>query len=49
MHHSHTTSQDGFDYMANSGIEEHDRDMVGIILAIFFMAAAVCCQSFGLL
>ena len=49
MRTSHTTDDDGFDYMANSGIEEQDRDAVGIILALLFMALAVICQTFGLL
>lgn len=49
MHHPHTTDETGFDYMANSGIEERDRDWAGIILALVFMGLAVLCQSFGLL
>ncbi|MBO4316840.1 MAG: hypothetical protein J5855_00985 [Mailhella sp.] len=46
---SHTTDETGFNYMDNSGVEERDRDMVGITLAIVFMVAAVLCQTFGLL
>ena len=34
MQHSHTTDEDGFNFMDNTGQEEHDRDMVGIILAV---------------
>ena len=49
MPRSHTTDEKGFNYMDNSGAEEHDRDMVGILLALIFMAGAVLCQSFGLL
>lgn len=45
----HTTDRDGFDYMANSGKEEGDRDMVGIILASVITAFITACQYFGLL
>ena len=49
MSRSHTTDEHGFNYMDNSGAEERDRDMAGIILALIFMAGAVLFQSFGLL
>ena len=49
MSRSHTIDEKGFNYMDNSGTEEHDRDMAGILLALIFMAGAVLFQSFGLL
>ena len=49
MHHSHTTDEDGFNFMDNTGQEEHDRDMVGIILAVAFIVLAVLFQRTGLL
>ena len=49
MRHSHTTDDEGFDYMANTGEEEQDRDMVGIVLAVLFMLLAVLFQRTGLL
>ena len=49
MRQSHTTDDDGFNYMENSGQEEHDRDMVGIILAVAFMVLTVLVQRAGLL
>jgi len=45
----HTTDQDGFDYMANTGQEESDRDMIGILLALAITAFITVCQYFGLL
>ena len=45
----HTTDQDGFDYMANSGTEEGDRDMVGIVLASAIIIFITACQYLGLL
>lgn len=47
--HPHTQDNTGFDYMANSGQEEKDRDYVGIILALVIMAFVVICQYNGLL
>ncbi len=47
MKHSHTTDAEGFDYMDNTGQEEHDRDMVGILLAVAFLLLAVLFQSTG--
>lgn len=49
MRRSHTTDDEGFNYMENSGQEEHDRDMVGIILAVAFIVLAVLFQRTGLL
>ncbi|WP_294558101.1 hypothetical protein [uncultured Mailhella sp.] len=49
MQHSHTTDEDGFNFMDNTGQEEHDRDMVGIILAVAFIVLAVLFQRTGLL
>ena len=49
MKHSHTTDAEGFDYMDNSGQEERDRDMVGIILALAFIVLTVLFQRTGLL
>ena len=49
MRQSHITDDAGFNYMENSGQEEHDRDMVGIILAVAFMVLTVLVQRAGLL
>ena len=49
MRTSHTTDDSGFDYMVNTGIEEKDRDLVGILLAVGLIIFVVLCQSFGLL
>ena len=46
---SHTIDQDGFDYMANFGQAEKDRDLVGIILAAASLAFISVCQYAGLL
>lgn len=35
---SHCVDDQGFDFMANAGQEEKDRDMVGMLLAIIIMA-----------
>lgn len=43
----HTHAKDettGYDYMANSGREEIDRDYVGIVLAVGIMAFLTICQ-----
>ena len=47
--HPHTTDAQGFDYMANSGLAEKDRDYVGIILALVIMVFITVCQYNGLL
>ena len=47
----HTHAKDettGYDYMANSGQEETDRDNVGIVLALAVMAFLTICQYFKL-
>ena len=46
---SHTIDDTGFDYMANSGLEEKDRDCIGIILAVAVLAFITVCQYAGLL
>ncbi|WP_461208616.1 hypothetical protein [Desulfocurvus sp. DL9XJH121] len=46
---THTTDETGFDYMANTGREEQDRDTLGIVLALAVMAFATVCQYLGLL
>jgi hypothetical protein len=46
---AHTTDARNFDFMANSGQEEKDRDTVGIILALAIMAFVTICQYLGLL
>lgn len=44
----HTTDQTGFDYMANSGREEQDRDMCGMLIAVFLMVALTIVQYAGM-
>lgn len=44
----HTATEDGFDYMANSGREEQDRDTCGLLLAVLFMGVLTVCQYLGL-
>lgn len=46
---NHTTDENGFDYMANSGQEEVDRDYVGILFALVLMAIVTACQYAGLI
>lgn len=43
----HTTDETGFDYMANSGQEEKDRDACGTIIAVLIMTALVALQYWG--
>lgn len=43
----HTTDDTGFDYMANTGIEEKDRDTCGIIIALIIMAGLTLFQYLG--
>lgn len=45
----HTTDEAGFDYMANTGREEQDRDALGLILALAVVAFITGCQYLGLL
>ena len=44
---SHRVDDKGFDYMANSGREEKDRDMCGMLLAIIIMAFLTLSQYLG--
>lgn len=37
----------GFDFMANSGREEKDRDMCGMLLAVLIMAFLTLSQYLG--
>lgn len=43
-HHPHTTDEQGFDYMANTGQEEQDRDTLGIIFACSIILILTVCQ-----
>ncbi|WFS61804.1 hypothetical protein LF599_14150 [Pseudodesulfovibrio thermohalotolerans] len=47
--HTHTTDETGFDYMANKGVEEQDRDTLGILFAVAIMAVITVSQYLGLL
>ncbi|WP_272699486.1 hypothetical protein [Desulfovibrio sp. Fe33] len=47
--HTHTTDETGFDYMANKGVEEQDRDTLGILFAVAVMAFITVSQYLGLL
>ena len=44
---SHTIDPTGFDYMANTGLEEKDRDTCGMLLAIVVMAFLTVSQYLG--
>ena len=44
---SQRVDDEGFDYMANSGREEKDRDMCGMLLAIAIMAFLTISQYLG--
>lgn len=46
--HSHTTDQTGFDYMANTGQEERDRDFCGLYLAVALVALLTLFQYLNL-
>lgn len=46
---NHTTDENGFDYMANAGQEEVDRDYVGIVFAVLLMGIVTACQYAGLI
>lgn len=47
--HPHTTDETGFDFMANKGVEEQDRDTLGILFALAVMAVITVSQYLGLL
>lgn len=49
MQHMHTTDEKGFDYMANTGREEQDRDTLGIVFAFAIMAVITLSQYMGML
>lgn len=44
----HTTDSTGFDYMANSGREEKDRDIIGMLAAVAVVALLTVFQYLGL-
>ncbi len=44
----HTTDEALFDYMANTGLEEKDRDTCGTIIALLIMVGLTVCQYLGL-
>ena len=44
----HTTDQTGFDYMANSGREEKDRDTFGMLAAVVIVVVLTLFQYWGL-
>jgi hypothetical protein len=44
----HTTDAQGFDFMANVGQEEQDRDTCGMLLALGLMAVLTAFQYLGL-
>lgn len=46
--HPHTSDASGFDYMANQGQEEKDRDFCGVYLAVILMAVLALCQYWNL-
>jgi hypothetical protein len=44
----HTTDETGFDYMANTGQEEKDRDTCGMLIAGGLMVLLTAFQYWGL-
>jgi hypothetical protein len=44
----HTTDVAGFDYMANTGQEEQDRDTLGIVFATLIIVVLAAFQYWGL-
>jgi hypothetical protein len=44
----HTTDETGFDFMANSGHEEQDRDTCGMFIATGIIVVLTLCQYLGL-
>ena len=47
-YHPHTTDESGYDYMANSGQEEKDRDNCGILFAVVLVVVMTLFQYIGL-
>ena len=45
----HSTDQSGFDYMANTGKEEQDRDTLGIIFVLAIIVFITTSQYLGML
>jgi len=45
----HTTEENGFNYMTNSGQEEQDRDYCGVVFALAIMAVVTISQYMGML
>ena len=48
MSSEHTKDDTGFDYMENSGIEEKDRDLCGLLIAVMLMLSLTLFQYAGL-
>ncbi len=46
--HPHTTDQSGFDYMANQGREERDRDFCGMYIALALVVLLTLGQYWNL-
>ncbi|NDV19841.1 hypothetical protein GO013_10455 [Pseudodesulfovibrio sp. JC047] len=46
---SHTTDQNGFDFMANTGREEQNRDTLGIVFSLVIIAVITLSQYLGML
>jgi hypothetical protein len=44
-----TTDDKGFDYMDNRGVEEQDRDTLGILFALAVMVVITVSQYLGML
>lgn len=44
----HTTDETGFDYMANTGQEEQDRDTCGILFAVAILIVLTTLQYLGM-
>ena len=45
---SHTIDHSGFDYMANAGREEKDRDLCGTLIAVCLIVALTIIQYAGM-
>ncbi|WP_243545711.1 hypothetical protein [Pseudodesulfovibrio tunisiensis] len=46
---THSTDESGFDYMANTGREEQDRDTLGIVFALAVIVIITASQYLGML